>query len=470
MELPAPAARDPAGRVAARDARATPTCSPRSSCRSGRSCGASRHDGPRPPVLLIDEIDRADDEFEALLLEFLGEGVGHASRSSARSPRDAAADRGAHLQPQPRPARRAAPPLPLPLDRLPRRRSGRRRSCGARCPAGDEPLIDVGHRSSSGTCAALDLDKAPGMAEAIDWVAALSALGVTELVARRRRRDAGRPGEDPRRPRARSPARRRLLRGSADRGGPALCCAASTGPRFVVALGERLRRAGVPVDLHRARRPSPTRWALAPPADRGRALLDCRVTLVEPRRTTWPLRRGVRRGVPRRACCRPQGHGRAGRPRGADDLLGAGRERAGRCRRTGGRAALAHAAARPVDAPTSGDAEAAACRELLPSAVAARRRHRRSRSSTPAAAGRCSGAGWRRPGAAGRPAAAAAGRSHPPGPAVALRADHRRAPGVPAGSRSSCAAPARVRPAAAGVLLCRRQRSRCSPTRRRTST
>ena len=33
-----------------------------------------RHDGPRPPVLLIDEVDRADDEFEALLLEFLGEG------------------------------------------------------------------------------------------------------------------------------------------------------------------------------------------------------------------------------------------------------------------------------------------------------------------------------------------------------------------------------------------------------------
>ena len=32
-----------------------------------------RHRGPQPPVLLIDEIDRADDEFEALLLEFLGE-------------------------------------------------------------------------------------------------------------------------------------------------------------------------------------------------------------------------------------------------------------------------------------------------------------------------------------------------------------------------------------------------------------
>ena len=34
---------------------------------------AVRHEGDQPVVLLIDEIDRADDEFEALLLEFLGE-------------------------------------------------------------------------------------------------------------------------------------------------------------------------------------------------------------------------------------------------------------------------------------------------------------------------------------------------------------------------------------------------------------
>jgi MoxR-like ATPase len=31
------------------------------------------HEGPRPPVLLVDEIDRADEEFEAFLLEFLSE-------------------------------------------------------------------------------------------------------------------------------------------------------------------------------------------------------------------------------------------------------------------------------------------------------------------------------------------------------------------------------------------------------------
>lgn len=34
---------------------------------------AVRHPGPRPPVLLIDEIDRADEEFEAFLLEILSE-------------------------------------------------------------------------------------------------------------------------------------------------------------------------------------------------------------------------------------------------------------------------------------------------------------------------------------------------------------------------------------------------------------
>ncbi|MEN3048179.1 MAG: MoxR family ATPase [Candidatus Caldarchaeales archaeon] len=34
---------------------------------------AVMHDGPVPPVLLIDEIDRADEEFEGFLLEFLAE-------------------------------------------------------------------------------------------------------------------------------------------------------------------------------------------------------------------------------------------------------------------------------------------------------------------------------------------------------------------------------------------------------------
>src|SRR5947209_10129257 len=34
---------------------------------------AIRHPGPRPAILLIDELDRADDDFEAFLLELLAE-------------------------------------------------------------------------------------------------------------------------------------------------------------------------------------------------------------------------------------------------------------------------------------------------------------------------------------------------------------------------------------------------------------
>ena len=34
---------------------------------------ALAHDGDVPPVLLIDEVDRADDEFEAFLLEILSD-------------------------------------------------------------------------------------------------------------------------------------------------------------------------------------------------------------------------------------------------------------------------------------------------------------------------------------------------------------------------------------------------------------
>ena len=77
-----------------------------------------RYRGPGAPVLLIDEIDRADDEFEALLLEFLGEAavtVPELGTFTAERPPVV----GAHLQPQPRTARCAAAPLPVPLDRLP---------------------------------------------------------------------------------------------------------------------------------------------------------------------------------------------------------------------------------------------------------------------------------------------------------------------------------------------------------------
>ena len=138
-----------------------------------------RHDGPRPPVLLIDEIDRADDEFEALLLEALGEG-------SVTVP-----ELGTFTAKQP-------PIVVLTSNRSRELHDALRRRClyhwldypeqervvailRLTAPSASAPLIEsaaqfVGHVRS------LDVDKPPGVAEAINWVAALSALGATELV------------------------------------------------------------------------------------------------------------------------------------------------------------------------------------------------------------------------------------------------------------------------------------------------
>ncbi|MFY4721235.1 AAA family ATPase [Streptomyces sp. LaBMicrA B280] len=142
---------------------------------------AVRHQGPLPPVLLIDEIDRADDEFEALLFEFLGEwsitvpelGTFAAARppvvvltsNRSRELHDALRRRCLyHWIDYPGPER-AAEIL--------------RRSV----PAANEPLI-ASATAFIGQVRAMDLDKAPGLAEAIDWVSALAALRVSRLARR----------------------------------------------------------------------------------------------------------------------------------------------------------------------------------------------------------------------------------------------------------------------------------------------
>ncbi|TVS86657.1 AAA family ATPase [Mycobacterium helveticum] len=139
-----------------------------------------RHRGPRPPVLLIDEIDRADDEFEALLLEFLGEasvtvpelGTFAAERppiavltsNRSRDLHDALRRRCLyHWIDYPEPARAAA---------IVRRT----------VPGATAALIERAAQFV-GTARELDLDKPPGVAETIDWVAALVALGVADLAA-----------------------------------------------------------------------------------------------------------------------------------------------------------------------------------------------------------------------------------------------------------------------------------------------
>lgn len=138
-----------------------------------------RHRGPQPPVLLIDEIDRADDEFEALLLEFLGESavtvpelgtfvagrppIAVLTSNRSRDLHDALRRRCLyHWIDYPEPARAAA---------IVRRT----------VPGATAPLIE--HATQFiGTARELDLDKPPGVAETIDWLAALVSLGVADLV------------------------------------------------------------------------------------------------------------------------------------------------------------------------------------------------------------------------------------------------------------------------------------------------
>jgi MoxR-like ATPase len=139
---------------------------------------AVRHTGPTPPVLLIDEIDRADDEFEALLFEFLGEAsvtVPELGTFSAITPPLVVltSNRSRDLHDALR--RRCLyhwiefPPLDRAVEIV-------RRSV----PGATGPLI----RSATelvGRFRRLDLDKSPGLAETIDWVSALAALGATDL-------------------------------------------------------------------------------------------------------------------------------------------------------------------------------------------------------------------------------------------------------------------------------------------------
>ncbi|MGY4710874.1 AAA family ATPase [Mycolicibacterium sp. CBM1] len=138
-----------------------------------------RHRGPNPPVLLIDEIDRADDEFEALLLEFLGESsvtvpelgtftaqqppVTVLTSNRSRDLHDALRRRCLyHWIDYPQPARAAA--------------IVRRTVPGATAALIEHATQFVGRARE------LDLDKPPGVAETIDWVAALVTLGVGDLV------------------------------------------------------------------------------------------------------------------------------------------------------------------------------------------------------------------------------------------------------------------------------------------------
>ncbi|MFI7671627.1 AAA family ATPase [Nocardia sp. NPDC049526] len=139
-----------------------------------------RYRGPTPPVLLVDEIDRADDEFEALLLEFLGEAtvtvpelgtfvaehppLAVLTSNRSRDLHDALRRRCLyHWIDYPEPTRAVA---------IVRRT----------VPGATDALIEHATRFV-GSARDLDLDKPPGVAETIDWIAALATLDVADLTA-----------------------------------------------------------------------------------------------------------------------------------------------------------------------------------------------------------------------------------------------------------------------------------------------
>jgi MoxR-like ATPase len=139
---------------------------------------ALEHPGPRPAVLLIDEIDRADDDFEAFLLELLGEAT--------------------VTIPELGPITATHPPvIVLTSNRTRDLHDAVKRRCLYRWidyPA-PEREVEIIRRRVRGAAEVLavqvagavarmresDVQKPPGIAEAIDWLAALDLLGVETL-------------------------------------------------------------------------------------------------------------------------------------------------------------------------------------------------------------------------------------------------------------------------------------------------
>ena len=141
---------------------------------------ALEHPGPRPAVLLIDEIDRADDDFEAFLLELLGE-------ASVTIP-EIGTIRATH-----------PPIIVLTSNRTRDLHDAVKRRCLYHWIAYPTPQreVEIVRRRVKGVSETLavqvanavsrmresDVQKPPGIAEAIDWLAALNLLGVERLDA-----------------------------------------------------------------------------------------------------------------------------------------------------------------------------------------------------------------------------------------------------------------------------------------------
>jgi MoxR-like ATPase len=141
---------------------------------------AIRHPGPRPAVLLIDEVDRSDDEFEAFLFELLAEAsvtVPELGTITATTP----------------------PIVVLTSNRTRDLHDALKRRClyhwidhpslertveivRRRVPASRVGLAEQVARAVE-RLRSLELQKPPGVAEAIGWTSALELLGIPTLDA-----------------------------------------------------------------------------------------------------------------------------------------------------------------------------------------------------------------------------------------------------------------------------------------------
>ncbi|MGC2192862.1 MAG: MoxR family ATPase [Candidatus Dormiibacterota bacterium] len=139
---------------------------------------ALEHPGPRPAVLLIDELDRADDDFEAFTFELLAE-------STVTIP-ELGTVRATH-----------PPIVVLTSNRTRDLHDALKRRClyhwidyplpertaeiiRRRVPGSAQPLA-LSAAAAVARLRSLEVEKPPGIAEAIDWVAALKLLGVERL-------------------------------------------------------------------------------------------------------------------------------------------------------------------------------------------------------------------------------------------------------------------------------------------------
>jgi MoxR-like ATPase len=139
---------------------------------------AIEHPGPLPAVLLIDELDRADHEFEAFLLEVLAD--------AAVTIPELGTVRAAH-----------PPAVVLTSNRTRDLHDALKRRClyhWIDYPSPDRELEIVRRRVAEappelasdvvralGRLRAADVQKPPGVAEGIDWLAALRLVGATRL-------------------------------------------------------------------------------------------------------------------------------------------------------------------------------------------------------------------------------------------------------------------------------------------------